>query len=85
MARALGGVRLAGMVKDDKHRTRALIVPEADGGPVGDEAGDGDEGYGEIPLKGKSELYHLVGRIQEEVHRFAVDYHQKRRARAMTE
>jgi excinuclease ABC subunit C len=68
----LGTIRLAGMVKDDKHRTRALIIPGEDG-----------SSYDEIVLKDKSELFHLIGQIQEETHRFAVDYHHKRRDRTM--
>ncbi|MDR2671677.1 MAG: excinuclease ABC subunit UvrC [Oscillospiraceae bacterium] len=51
-----------GMVKDDRHRTRALVSPE--GREVGIQA---------IPA-----LFSLIGRIQEETHRFAVTYHHAR-------
>ncbi|MDR0670895.1 MAG: excinuclease ABC subunit UvrC [Oscillospiraceae bacterium] len=51
-----------GMVKDDRHRTRALVSP--DGREVGIQA---------IPA-----LFALIGRIQEETHRFAVTYHHAR-------
>ncbi|MDR1157110.1 MAG: excinuclease ABC subunit UvrC [Oscillospiraceae bacterium] len=54
-----------GMVKDDRHRTRALISPE--GREVGIQA---------IPA-----LFSLIGRIQEETHRFAVTYHHVRRGK----
>ena len=47
-----------GMVKDDKHRTRALL-------------GEG----GEVYLNPVSSVYNLVAHIQEEVHRFAIEYH----------
>jgi excinuclease ABC subunit C len=92
----LGNIRLAGMVKDDKHRTRALIVPREDrpakaenapgekGAGAGSAAASGG-GYDEVALKDKPELFSLVGRIQEETHRFVVDYHQKRRDRTMKE
>jgi excinuclease ABC subunit C len=49
-----------GMVKDGKHRTRGLISP------------DGRE----IHLSATPAVFALVGRIQEETHRFAVEYHQ---------
>jgi excinuclease ABC subunit C len=95
-ARAIGDILVAGMVKDDKHRTRALIIPgiisETDARPEGsadtDANGDAPESedeYGEVELKGKPELFHLVGRIQEEVHRFTIEYHRKRRTKGMTE
>lgn len=57
-------VAVAGMVKDDKHRTRGLIY----------------EGK-ELPLDRHSELFHLITRIQDEVHRFAIEYHHKLRAK----
>jgi excinuclease ABC subunit C len=61
-------VNVAGMVKDDRHRTRGLI------------AEDGTE----TDLKDKPELFHLIGGIQEEVHRFVIDYHRgARRAKAV--
>ena len=31
--------------------------------------------YEEIPLKGKPMLFRYIGRMQEEVHRFAIEYH----------
>jgi excinuclease ABC subunit C len=56
---------VAGMVKDDKHRTRGLV------------AADGTE----TDLRGKPELFHLIGSIQEEVHRFVISYHHGTRRR----
>jgi excinuclease ABC subunit C len=58
------GIPVVGMVKDDKHRTRALIYRKK----------DSDE-YEEIPLAGKNLLFKYIGRMQEEVHRFAIEYH----------
>jgi len=50
-----------GMVKDDRHRTRALIHP------------DGREiGIQHIPA-----VFALIGQIQEETHRFAIEYHRQ--------
>ena len=50
-----------GMVKDDRHRTRALV------------ASDGRE----LSISGNPALFALIGRIQEETHRFAITYHRK--------
>ena len=47
-----------GMVKDDKHRTRALLSPD-----------------GEIGINPTSSFFHLITRIQDEVHRTAIGYH----------
>ena len=52
-------VPVFGMAKDDKHRTRALVF--ADGR--------------EIDLKDRHVLFSYLGTVQEEVHRFAIDYH----------
>lgn len=53
-------IPILGMVKDDKHRTRALIWAK-----------------GEVDLKIEKPLHHAIGRIQEEVHRFAIEYHRR--------
>lgn len=47
-----------GMVKDDRHRTRALVTPEGQ-----------EIGIQQIPA-----IFALVGRIQEETHRFAIEF-----------
>ncbi len=51
-------VPVFGMVKDDRHRTRALI--RSDGREIG--------------IKGNQAVFSLVGAIQEETHRFAIEY-----------
>ena len=56
-----------GMVKDDRHRTRALVTL------------DGDE----IAIIGQQSVYSLVGRIQEETHNFAISYHRKLRSKRL--
>ena len=53
-----------GMVKDDRHRTRAL------------EGADGRE----IGLGQNQALFAMVGRIQEETHRFAIEFHRQQQA-----
>ena len=50
-----------GMVKDDRHRTRALM------------AGDGRE----IGIQQNQSLFAMIGRIQEETHRFAIEFHRQ--------
>ena len=52
-----------GMVKDDRHRTRALVTPEGM----------------EIGIQANPAAFALVGRIQEETHRFAIEYHRSLR------
>ena len=52
-------IPVLGMAKDDSHRTRALVN------------GHGDE----VLLKDEPLLFKYCGTIQEEVHRFAIDYH----------
>ena len=59
-------IPIAGMVKDDRHKTRGLLY-----------------GGGHVELSRKSEGFKLVTRIQDEVHRFAVEYHRRLREREM--
>lgn len=59
-------ILVAGMVKDDRHRTRGLIVDEQ-----------------EIDLKANPVLFRYVTSIQDEVHRFAIDYHRGVRNKTM--
>jgi len=55
-----------GMVKDDRHRTRALVRP------------DGQE----IGIQAVPAVFALIGQIQEETHRFAIEFNrQQRKAR----
>jgi excinuclease ABC subunit C len=56
-----------GMVKDDRHRTRALVTPEGK----------------EIGIDGNPAVFSLVGNIQEETHRFAITYHRKLRSKRL--
>ncbi len=50
-----------GMVKDNRHRTRALVAP------------DGRE----IGIQSNPALFALIGRMQEETHRSAIGFHHK--------
>ena len=54
-------VPIFGMVKDDRHRTRALVTPEGR----------------EIGIQGTQPVFALIGRIQEETHRFAITYNRQ--------
>ncbi len=59
-------VPLFGMVKDSKHRTRAIAS------------------YGgDISIKSNRSAFTLVTSIQDEVHRYAISYHKKRRSANM--
>ena len=56
-----------GMVKDDRHRTRALVTPEGQ----------------EIRIDNNPAIFSLIGRIQEETHRFAITYHRQLRSKRL--
>ena len=66
MLETLGlSIPVFGMVKDDRHRTRALVTP------------DGRE----IGIQGNQAVFSLIGQIQEETHRFAIEFHRQQQAR----
>ena len=56
-----------GMVKDDRHRTRALVTPEGM----------------EIRIDSQPAVFALIGNIQEETHRFAITYHRQLRSKRL--
>ena len=56
-----------GMVKDDRHRTRALVTPEGL----------------EIRIDNNQTIFSFIGTIQEEVHRFAITYHRQQRSKRL--
>lgn len=58
-----------GMVKDDRHRTRAMVTPEGR----------------EIGIAATPAVFAFIGSIQEEVHRFAITYHRLLRSKRMRE
>ncbi|HAE44632.1 MAG TPA: excinuclease ABC subunit C [Lachnospiraceae bacterium] len=57
-------IPVAGMVKDDYHRTRGLYYHDR-----------------ELPIRSDSEGFKLLTRIQDEVHRFAIEYHRQLRSK----
>ena len=60
-------VPVFGMVKDNRHRTRALVTP------------DGDQ----IAIDTQPSVFSLIGNIQEETHRFAISYHRSLRSKRL--
>lgn len=56
-----------GMVKDDRHRTRALVTPEGE----------------QISIINQQSVFSFIGTIQEETHRFAITYHKKLRSKRL--
>lgn len=56
-----------GMVKDNRHRTRALVTPEGH----------------EIAIDSQQSVFALIGSIQEETHRFAITYHRQLRSKRL--
>ena len=57
-----------GMVKDDRHRTRALVTPSGE----------------EIRIDNNQTIFSLIGQIQEETHRFAITYHRQQRSKRLS-
>ena len=59
-------IPIAGLAKDDRHRTNELL-------------------YGNPPktiaLKTDAELFHVLTRIQDEVHRYAIQFHRDKRSK----
>lgn len=56
-----------GMVKDHRHRTRALVTPQGQ----------------EIRIDNQQSIFALIGTIQEETHRFAITYHKQLRSKRL--
>jgi excinuclease ABC subunit C len=56
-----------GMVKDDRHRTRALVTSEGK----------------EIRIDQNQTIFSLIGNIQEETHHFAISYHKQLRSKRL--
>lgn len=60
-------IEVAGMIKDDKHRTKGIIYKNTI-----------------YNIKKSTEGFKILTRIQDEVHRFAIEYHRKLRTKTMT-
>lgn len=60
-------IPIFGMVKDERHRTRALVTPEGQ----------------EIQIDNTQTIFSLIGNIQEETHRFAITYHRQLRSKRL--
>ena len=56
-----------GMVKDNRHRTRALVTPQGQ----------------EIGIDSQQAIFSFIGTIQEETHRFAITYHRQLRSKRL--
>ncbi len=67
LAEASLSIPVFGMVKDDRHRTRALITAEGQ----------------EIRIDNNQSIFSFVGNIQEETHRFAITYHRSLRSKRL--
>lgn len=61
-------IPVAGMVKNERHQTHGLL----------------DESGNQAVLPKNHPTFHLIGRIQNEVHRFAITFHRQQRAKSMT-
>ena len=61
-------IPVAGLVKDDRHRTAGLLF--------------GTDTLDEIPVRHHSPTFRLLEQIQAEVHRFAITFHRDKRSKS---
>ena len=61
-------IPVAGMVKNDRHQTHGFL----------------DQSGNPVALPKSHPTFYLLGRIQNEVHRFAITFHRQQRAKSMT-
>lgn len=61
-------IRIASLVKDDRHRTRALLTDD----------------YQTIEIDSNSSMFSLLVAMQDEVHRYVISYHRNIRSKSMT-
>jgi excinuclease ABC subunit C len=59
-------IPIAGLAKNDRHRTNELLY----GFPARS-----------VQLKTESELFHVLTQLQDEVHRFAIEFHRNKRSK----
>jgi len=59
-------IPIAGLAKDDRHRTNEMLYGFP---PI------------HVALKTDSELFHVLTQIQDEVHRFAIEFHRNKRSK----
>ena len=59
-------IPIAGLAKDDRHRTNELLYGFP---PI------------HVALKTDSELFHVLSQLQDEVHRFAIEFHRNKRSK----
>jgi len=60
-------VKVCGLRKDDKHQTAMLV----------------DDDGSEVPVDPHSQLFFLLTRMQDEVHRYAITYHRNMRSKSL--
>jgi len=60
-------IPIAGLVKDDKHNTNTLM----------------NQDLHKIEIDKTSNVFHLITRIQDEAHRFAVNFHKQVRSKGV--
>ena len=59
-------IPIAGLAKDDRHRTNEMLYGFP---PI------------HVAMKTDSELFHVLTKIQDEVHRFAIEFHRNKRSK----
>jgi excinuclease ABC subunit C len=81
-------IPIAGLAKDNNHRTNQLLCFTADGTPAEPDNPEFRTPNSElltqikvVQLKPTDPLFHLLEQIQNEVHRFAITFHKEKRSR----
>ncbi|MDY6371475.1 MAG: excinuclease ABC subunit UvrC [Bacteroidales bacterium] len=84
-------IPIAGLAKDDRHRTSRLLVFGSQNSELGGQTSDLQPPTSDlqpptsiktVQLKPTDPLFHLLEQIQNEVHRFAITFHKDKRSRA---
>lgn len=65
-------IPMVGLVKNERHRTRGMVFLKRQ---------DGEDFFKEELLEGRGVLYSYLGKLQEEAHRFAIDFHRSLRSK----
>ena len=74
-------IPIAGLAKDDKHRTNELLFLKPREGFAADIRGIVPKEIVTVQLKTTSELFHVLTQLQDEVHRYAITFHRDKRSK----
>lgn len=71
-------IPIAGLAKDDKHRTNELLII-----PLRDDSNPRQDRHPiTVQVKQESELFKVLTQLQDEVHRYAITFHRDKRSKS---